>query len=64
LWFEKDWGPKAGKIDAILGFIVCISAMLIIPFLTEPHLNLKLEVVILVPYLRSMQKIEHSWKRI
>lgn len=44
LWFEKDWGPTAGKIDAILGFGVCIFVMLILPFLTEPHLNLRLEI--------------------
>lgn len=64
LWFEKDWGPTAGKIDAILGFAVCLFTMLVLPFLTEPRFNLRLEILILIPYLRNMQKLEHSWKRI
>lgn len=63
LWFEKDWGPKAGIIDAFVGFLVCISVMVIIPFFTTPHFNLRLEILILIPYLRSMQKLEYSWKR-
>lgn len=64
LWFEKDWGPAAGKFDAILGFVVCLFVMFVLPFLTEPHMNLRLEILVLIPYLRSMQKLEHSWKKV
>ncbi|WP_046756724.1 hypothetical protein [Kordia jejudonensis] len=65
LWFEKDIAIKVGKIDAIIGIIVCIISMCVIPYLQENvGFTFRLELVLLIPYLIKLTKIEKEWKAI
>ena len=32
LWFEKGFAIKIGKIDAIIGIILCVNSMSVLPF--------------------------------
>ena len=62
LWFEKDFAIKIGKIDAILGIMLCIVSMLAIPFLQETFsITLRLELALLIPFLIKLNKIEKTW---
>lgn len=65
LWTEKDWAIKLGIADAILGIIVCIYVMAINPFLNNNAgfvMNLRLELVALIPYLMKLKKIKPLWE--
>lgn len=65
LWFEKDFAIKFGKIDAMIGIVLCAIAMLVIPFLGDGfHLELRLELALLIPYLLKLTKIENEWESI
>ncbi len=62
LWFEKENAISIGKIDAILGIVICIVSMFAIPFISEnSHFNFRLEILLLVPYYLKLNKIEYEW---
>lgn len=62
LWFEKTNAISIGKIDAICGVVICIISMFLLPFSTnDGHFPLRLEILLLVPYYRKLNKIEYEW---
>lgn len=66
LWWEKDWAVDLGIIDAIAGIAFC--GLMMTPFgswleLAPAGLNLRLELVALIPYLIKFQKLKPLWKR-
>lgn len=62
LWFEKDFAIKIGKIDAIIGIVLCIFSMLVIPFLQDTFsITLRLELALLIPFLIKLNRIEKTW---
>ena len=62
LWFEKDEAIKLGIIDAWIGIVICTFSMLVLPFITENgELNLRLELVFLIPYLSKLQSLKKQW---
>ena len=65
LWFEKDFAIKLGKIDAIVGIIICVISMLILPYLNDGfNFQIRLELALLIPFLLKLNKIEKEWERI
>jgi hypothetical protein len=67
LWTEKDWGVQAGIIDAIIGIALCVFAMVVMPFIDGVDsfsLNLRLELVLLIPYLLRLMAIKPRWSRV
>jgi hypothetical protein len=62
LWFEKANAISIGKIDAVLGVVICIVSMFVLPFVTsDGHFSLRLEIILLIPYYRKLDKIEYEW---
>ncbi|OMQ13337.1 hypothetical protein [[Flexibacter] sp. ATCC 35103] len=62
LWFEKANAISIGKIDAVLGVVICITSMFVLPFTTnDGHFPLRLEILLLIPYYRKLNKIEYEW---
>jgi uncharacterized membrane protein (DUF2068 family) len=64
LWTEKDWAVNLGIIDTILGISVCIFVMFIYPFINTISgfiLNLRLELLFLIPFLLKLLKIKIGW---
>jgi hypothetical protein len=65
LWFEKDWGPKVAKADAILGIILCIVLMAIQAFqfrnAIKSPFSFRLELFLLVPYYISLLSLAEKW---
>ncbi|MEP5253802.1 MAG: hypothetical protein ABJQ39_02005 [Winogradskyella arenosi] len=63
LWFEKNYAITLGKIDALIGILICGISMLVLPFITAGiTIQIRLELVVLIPYLWKLNKIEESWK--
>lgn len=63
LWFEKDFAVKTGKIDAILGIVLCGISMLVLPFIqVELNITIRLELLMLIPYLIKLNKIQKEWE--
>ena len=66
LWAEKDWAVDIALIDAIVGIIVCLFVMTVYPFIDDIEgstINIRLELLLLIPYLIKLQKIKPFWKR-
>lgn len=64
LWTEKDWAVKLAILDGIIGIVTCVFVTLVLPFIVESngfHLNLRLELIALIPYLIKMNKIKGEW---
>ena len=61
LWMEKSWAIIAGQIDAVLGIVVCIFVMFINPFLNSFKINIRLELLLLIPFLIKLGKIKKDW---
>ncbi|ULC60348.1 hypothetical protein MBM09_05005 [Flaviramulus sp. BrNp1-15] len=65
LWFEKDYAIKIGKIDAIVGIILCIISMLVLPFIQDGFtITIRLELALLIPFLIKLNRIEKEWESI
>ena len=65
LWFEKDFAIKIGKVDAIIGIVLCVISMLVLPFLhDEFKITIRLELALLIPYLIKLNKIDKEWESI
>lgn len=63
LWMEKEWAVTAGQADAIIGIAVCIFVMLFYPFINGHvfKLNIRLELILLIPYLIKLNRIKSVW---
>ncbi len=65
LWFEKDFAIKIGKVDAIIGIVLCIASMLILPFVQDGSIiTIRLELALLIPYLIKLNKVQNEWESI
>ena len=65
LWFEKDFAIKIGKIDAIIGIVLCVISMLVLPFLQDGfNITIRLELALLIPFLIKLNKIQKEWESI
>lgn len=65
LWFEKDIAIKIGKIDAVIGILLCVIAMLLLPFIQENSvITIRLELILLIPFLIKLNKIQRQWENI
>ena len=63
LWFEENYAIKLAKIDAYLGIALCIISMLILPFFADKsNITIRLELVLLIPFLLKMNKIQFEWE--
>ena len=65
LWTEKVWAIKLAKIGALYGIAVCVFMMIIYPFLmanTGIHINIRLELILLIPYFYKLKKIQKQWE--
>lgn len=63
LWFEKDYAITLGKIDAVVGIVICIASMCNIAFIRENSMiNIRFELFLLIPYYMKLSKIEDLWK--
>ncbi|TWI81746.1 hypothetical protein IQ13_2765 [Lacibacter cauensis] len=60
---EKDWAVQLAMIDAIAGIIICVYTSYIQPLLSEDvsFSLLKLELVLLIPYLVKLNRIKEQW---
>jgi hypothetical protein len=66
LWTEKDWAVDIAIVDAVVGIIVCLFVMMVYPFIDDIEgstINVRLELLLLVPYLVKLQKIKPLWRR-
>ncbi|KAF2508645.1 hypothetical protein EYY60_16080 [Flavobacterium zhairuonense] len=62
LWFEKPNAISIAKFDAIIGFVICVASMFVIPFTHgNGHIELRLELLLLIPYYLKINKIEYEW---
>ena len=62
LWFEKDYAIVLGKMDALIGIGLCLAHMIVLPFFIENfHVTIRLELVLLIPYLIKLNKIQDDW---
>ncbi|WP_190277293.1 hypothetical protein [Taibaiella lutea] len=62
LWFEKDFAIKVGVIDAIVGILTCIVSMTMVLITPDTKFIFRLELILLIPYLIKLVKIESKWK--
>lgn len=66
LWTEKEWAVDIAIVDAIIGIMVCLFVMIVYPVIDNNDgftINLRLEVLLLIPYLMKMKKIRSLWRR-
>jgi len=62
LWFEKDHAIILGTIDAITGIVLCVIFMVVLPYTIENfHATIRLELILLIPYLIKLKKIQPEW---
>jgi hypothetical protein len=61
LWFKKNHAITLGKIDAILGIVLCTVSMVILPFVSGSHFVFRLELALLIPYFIKLNKIQGDW---
>jgi hypothetical protein len=65
MWTEKKPAIKLGLIDAVVGIIVCIIMMIVKPVFALVdgiwQMNLRFEILFLVPYLIKCWRIRKAW---
>ena len=64
LWLEQDWAINLAMVDAWIGIIACVFVMFIHPFIDEREgftFSMRLELLLLIPYLIKLQKIRPQW---
>lgn len=65
LWTEKSWAVKLAIVDGIISIVACAAIMVIVPlFFSGPgyHVNIRLELIAIIPYLITMTKIRADWE--
>ena len=60
LLFGKDWGLIACLITGHIAIAICIFSML--TSVTTGVINLRLELVLLIPYVLKLRKIKDEWR--
>lgn len=58
---ETDWAIEFGQVDAVIGILMCTFLMFSYLFTLDGSFDLRLELLILVPYLWQLNKIKRSW---
>jgi hypothetical protein len=58
---RTNWAITIAIIDAILGIIICMAIMLYSAIYLINNFNFRLELVLLIPYLIALIKINKSW---
>jgi len=63
LWFEEDWAMNFAFIDAIVGIVICGIVMMLPILLHEQgfNFNLRLDLVVLIPYLIKVAALRKVW---
>lgn len=67
LWTEKDWAINIAMVDAILGIIMSGFMTIVYPFMnidTGYQLNIRLELLLLIPFLYKLIKIKPEWNKL
>lgn len=64
LWFEKSWAPKLALADAGLGIVICMMVMGMQLFDSGSSFSFRLELVLIIPYLIKLIKIEEPWSQL
>lgn len=62
MWMGKDWAMNYASVDAVLGLVVCIFSLVFLPFVDAGSINLRLEILLLIPYLIKCLKLRAEWK--
>jgi hypothetical protein len=62
LWTEKEWAVQIAILDAVFGIILCIYLTILSSATDSFGNNIRLEILILIPYLIKMIKIKSDWK--
>ncbi|MEI6945777.1 hypothetical protein V9K67_01170 [Paraflavisolibacter sp. H34] len=65
LWTGKDWAITFGLVDALAGIVLCTAVMFLFPLIPSlgNTFTLRLELLVLVPYLLQLQKMKPLWIR-
>ena len=65
LWTEKDWAVFLGQIDTVLGILICIvdTIFTLVSGFSQSSLslNIRLELLLLIPFLIKLRKIRADW---
>ncbi len=64
LWTEKKWSINLAIADGILGILICTFTMAVLPFIDDKigaTIVVRLELLILIPYVLCMKKIRTVW---
>jgi hypothetical protein len=59
---EKYWAIQIGIADAIIGIAICTFCMLYPIINSEANFSLRLELIVLIPYLLKFMKIKTEWE--
>ena len=63
LWTEKTQAVKFAKIDAIVSAAICCLVMIYALVAPSIHMiNLRLELIAIIPYYLKMSKIQYDWE--
>lgn len=65
LLLGQKWAVEIAIIDAIVGIFTCTLTMLVFPFIGDVpsrNVEIRLELLILIPYLVIMYKSNKIWK--
>lgn len=67
MWMEKDWAIKFGIIDAGIGIVICVIMTIIEPVFQNIdgkfNINLRFELLFLIPYLIKCFKMQKDWEK-
>lgn len=63
---ERDWAVKLAIADAIVGILLCILSYVAAAGVVSPGISvgfhLRLEILLLIPFLVRMVRIRHDWE--
>jgi hypothetical protein len=65
LLLGQKWAIRIAVIDAVVGILTCILTMFVIPFvgnMPSRNIEIRLELLALIPYLIIMHKKNEEWK--
>ena len=61
LWTERDWAITIAQVDGIVGIAVCLVTMFLMPALGAMAFSFRIEIILLVIYLKQILKIKTTW---
>lgn len=62
LWFEEQLAVLLGIIDASVGILICCDMMFNFPIKLSSGFNIRLEIVVLIPYLMQLVRMRRKWE--